>query len=65
MELTYLCPQAFSVNEIIHELKLSNKTVVEWSNFFRECCLTTMLENHEQIGGNGVKVEIDESKFGK
>ena len=24
-----------------------------------------MLENSEKIGGNGVEVEIDESKFGK
>ena len=47
------------------EVKLSKKTVVEWTNFFRECCLTIMLENSEKIGGNGVEVEIDESKFGK
>ena len=38
---------------------------MEWTNFFRECCLTIMLENSEKIGGNGVEVEIDESKFGK
>ena len=65
VELMYLWSQAFSVDEIIHELQLSNKTVVEWTNFFRECCLTTMLENCEQIGGNGIEVEVDESKFGK
>ena len=53
------------MDEIIHELKLSKKTVVEWTYFFRECCLTIMLENSEKIGGNGVEVEIDESKFGK
>ena len=61
----YLWSQSFSVDEIIHELKLSKKTVVEWTNFFRECCLTIMLENSEKIGGNGVEVEIDKSKFGK
>ena len=65
VELMYLWSQSFSVDEIIHELKLSKKTVVEWTNFFRECCLTIMLENSEKIGGNGVEVEIDESKFGK
>ena len=65
VELIYLWSQSFSVDEIIHELKLSKKTVVEWTNFFRECCLTIMLENSEKIGGNGVEVEIDESKFGK
>ena len=35
------------------------------TNFFRECCLTIMLENSEKIGGNGVEVEIGKSKFGK
>ena len=65
VELMYLWSQSFSVDEIIHELKLSKKTVVEWTHFFRECCLTVMLDNSEKIGGNGVEVEIDESKFGK
>ena len=53
------------MTEIIHELKLSKRTVIEWSAFFREACLTIMLETSQQIGGNGVEVEIDESKFGK
>ena len=38
---------------------------MEWTHFFRECCLTVLLDNSEKIGGNGVEVEIDESKFGK
>ena len=50
VELMYLWSQSFSVDEIIHELKLSKKTVVEWTNFFRECCLTIMLENSEKDG---------------
>ena len=33
--------------------------------FFRECCIYSVMEQSEQIGGNGVEVEIDESKFGK
>ena len=61
----YLWSQSFTVDEIIHELKLSKKTVIEWTTFFRECCVTTMIDNSEQIGGNGIEVEIDESKFGK
>ena len=65
VELMYLWSQSFSVDEIMHELKLSKKTVVEWANFFRESCFTTNLEASEQIGGNGVEVEIDESKVGK
>lgn len=64
-ELIYLWSQAFSVDEIIHELRVSRRTVIEWTIFFRECCFTTMMDRSQQIGGNGVEVEIDESKFGK
>ena len=65
VELTYLWSQGFTVNEILHELKLSKRTVIEWSAFFRETCFTTMMEYSEPIGGAGIEVEIDESKFGK
>ena len=64
-ELMYLWSQGFSIHEIIHELKLSKKTCIEWTVFFREACLTMMVEHSEPIGGNGIEVEIDESKFGK
>ena len=49
----------------MHELRLTNKTVIEWSTFLRECCVSTIIDASEAIGGNGVEVEIDESKFGK
>ena len=65
LELIYLWSQGFSQGEIIHELKLSNKTVTEWTNFFRESCICAVIDNSAPIGGNGVEVEIDESKFGK
>ena len=64
-ELMYLWSQGFSIDEIIHKLKLSKKTCIEWTVFFREACLTMMVEHSEPIGGNGIEVEIDESKFGK
>ena len=65
LELIYLWSQGFSHSEIIHELKLSKKTVTEWSHFFREACICSVMDRSEPIGGNGVEVEIDESKFGK
>ena len=65
VEMAYLWAQSFSVDEIMHELKLSKKTVVEWTHFFRESCFMTVMDSSEQIGGNGIEVEIDESKFGK
>ena len=65
VELMYLWAQGFSVSEIMHELKVSKRTAVEWTLFFQECCFTKMIEDSEQIEGPGIEVEIDESKFGK
>ena len=65
LELMYLWSQAFSMTEIIHELSLSKKTVIEWTTFFREAYISAIMDESQAIGGNGVEVEIDESKFGK
>ena len=65
LELIYLWSQGFSQGEIMHELKLSNKTVTEWTNFFRESCISAVIDNSTPIGGNSIEVEIDKSKFGK
>ena len=65
LEMIYLWSQSFSIHEIIHELKVSKKTVIEWCTFFHECCISRIIDNSTQIGGNGIEVEIDESKFGK
>ena len=51
--------------EIEHELRISHQTIIEWTSFFREVCINDVLHCSEPIGGNGVEVEIDESKFGK
>ena len=42
LELIYLWSQGFSHSEIIHELKLSKKT--EWSHFFREACICSVMD---------------------
>lgn len=65
IELIYLWSQGFSPSEIEHELQISNKTVIEWSAYLREVCVSTVMDNSCAIGGDGVEVEIDESKFGK
>ena len=65
LEMMYLWSQSFSLLEIVHELKLMKKTVIEWSTFFREACITSIMDQSQAIGGNGIEVEIDESKFGK
>jgi hypothetical protein len=50
-----------------NDLGLSSNTIVDWCNFCRELC-SIYLETcpgSQSIGGPGVIVEIDESKFGK
>ncbi len=44
---------------------MANSTCVKWSTFFREVAIDQVLEQSETIGGPGIIVEIDESKFGK
>ena len=46
-------------------MRISHQTIIEWTAFFREVCINDVLECSLPIGGNGVKVEIDKSKFGK
>ena len=65
VELLYLWANGFTISEIEHELKISHRTIVEWTMYFREACTTLVMESGNQIGGPGVHVEIDESKFGK
>lgn len=65
VELIYLWTQNFSLLEIEHELGISKKTLIEWTIYFRDVCTCVALRNSEPIGGEGVQVEIDESKFGK
>ena len=59
LELIYLWDHNFSHGEIMHELKLSRKIFTEWTQFFWQACICTVMDNSEPIGGNGIKVEID------
>ncbi|KZR95704.1 Uncharacterized protein APZ42_010388, partial [Daphnia magna] len=40
-------------------------TPIDWYNFCREVSEDIVINNSEKIGGVGITVEIDESKFGK
>ena len=48
-----------------HEFKFSDNTLCNWSAFCRGIAIEAVIKNTEKIGGPGVIVEIDESKFGK
>ena len=61
-----------SYEQIIHECQLSSEsqlskgTVADWLSFCREVCRETVArETPKLIGGLGLTVEVDESKFGK
>ena len=49
-------------NCVISCLNISSKTSVDWRSFCSEVCSNWFL-NQEQIGGEGVEVEIDETQF--
>ena len=46
-------------------LQISNKTSIDWYNFVRDICAQYFIDHPCVIGGPGIEVEIDKSKFGK
>ena len=67
LKITYCWWRNFSNDNTEHECGVGDDSVINWFNFCREIC-EAVLENDDdggKIGGKGVKVEIDESKFGK
>ena len=54
-----------TLSQIAEDLDLSNHTVVDWLNFIRDVCAQYFLDHPIEIGGLGIAVEIDESKFGR
>lgn len=50
---------------IEEEMEISHVTAVNWNAYCYEVTTSYCVRQSEKIGGNGVVVEIDESKFGK
>ncbi|XP_057292022.1 uncharacterized protein LOC130614603 [Hydractinia symbiolongicarpus] len=65
IELTYWWSTGTEQVNICQEMGLSSATIVDWANFLREICDEIVIKRSKPIGGKGVKVQIDESKFGK
>lgn len=65
LELIYLWIFGLTVDQLIHETRLSKKTLIEWTTYFRDICQYFIMKESTAIGGEGIHVEIDESKFGK
>ena len=46
-------------------MQISTKTAVDWYNFLRDVCAQYFVDHPVKIGGPGIELEIDESKFGR
>ena len=46
-------------------LQISLPTAVDWYNFIGDVCAEHFQHHPVEIGGPGIEVEIDESKFGR
>ncbi len=63
--LTYLYINKTPVSSIISMLGLSSHTVTNWTSYVRQLCADNVEMCRVQIGGEGIIVEIDETKMGK
>lgn len=65
IEMTYWWTTGIDQNQIAKQMCISSSTAVDWDMFCRETCEVLLFQNSSKIGGKGVRVQIDESKFGK
>lgn len=65
LKLTYWWCRDVEQETMRFEVNLSGNRVVDWDSFFREICEVNYFKSREKIGGPGIRVQIDESKFGK
>ena len=50
---------------MMQEMKIASQAAVDWYNFTRDVCVQHFVDHPAVIGGPGLVVEIDKSKFGK
>jgi hypothetical protein len=65
IHLVYEWAHRTSITDTQSRLAISPKTIVQWFQFFRDCCSNYMEQNPNQIGGLGHVVEINESVISK
>lgn len=61
MLFLHLWSKNYQEKTIIDDFPFSNNTVVDWSRFCRELCVTYFESTERIIGGRGAIVEIDET----
>ncbi|KAL1123121.1 hypothetical protein AAG570_002209 [Ranatra chinensis] len=65
MALTYEILMGTPRNNIHHELQVNPATITDWTHFVRETMVDYLEDHSESVGGPGMIVEVEESKFGK
>jgi hypothetical protein len=65
MKITYWWCADLRENQIKAQLRINPNTIVDWSMFCREICELSIIRRSEQLGGEGVRVQIDQTKVGK
>ncbi|KAL5470816.1 hypothetical protein EMCRGX_G028842 [Ephydatia muelleri] len=63
--MVYLWSVKTPLGKMKEEMEVAAQTAVDWYNFIRDVCAQYFIDHPAIIGGPGVEVEIDESKFGK
>ena len=46
---------------LMQDVKVSEHAVVDWCMFFMEVCMTTVIDDSVQIGGEGMIVQVDKN----
>ncbi len=47
------------------QVEIAKQTAVNWASFCSEVIYNALILNKQKLGGPGIEVEIDESKFGR
>ena len=65
MSFTYHWWYRTPLEFVKRELGFACHTIIDWASFCREVCVDQVMNSSTKIGGVGVLVESDESKFWK
>lgn len=65
LELGYYWLCECSYSSVIKIMGLSSKTICAYYKYFRQLVASSLDQNDDIIGGDGIIVEVDESKFGR
>ncbi|XP_038047285.1 uncharacterized protein LOC119721326 [Patiria miniata] len=66
LKFTYWWCCDLKQDQIRQQLQLGKHTAVDWDMFCRETCEVVMMQaDKKKVGGEGKRVQIDESKIGK